>query len=167
MVARMALIVWLLESKMCFWLYEQPHSSLLWEHPRMQDLVKRLKIYRAHIHMGSYGATSPKPTFLWAPTISVYKFSLPLPQDQTWEPTVTKTTRADGSTCVTGNGHLKSTQTYPKEFGLATLRVWKNAIKKKEVVYSGPPMSVWNPKDMWKDAQLDEVFQYLSLGTMR
>ena len=132
----------------------------------MQQLIKKLTVFRAHMHMGSFGAASPKPTFLWAPTISVYKFSLPLP-DREWKPTVTKTTRADGSTCVTGNGNLKSSQTYPKEFGLATLRVWKNAIKKKPVAYSGPPMSVWDPKDMWKDAQLDEVFQYLSLGTMR
>ena len=170
MVSRVALLVWVLESKKAFWLYEQPHSSLLFQHPRMQQIVRKLSIYRCHMHMGSYGAASPKPTFLWAPTPWVYRFSIPLPADREWEPTVTKKVRADGSVQVTGNETLKGTQAYPQEFGLATVRVWRHAVKRlipKTPAVWGPPCSVWtDPKDKWKDADLSEVFQFLSLGTL-
>ena len=41
MVALMAVTAWLVESKMvAFWLYEQPHTSMLWLHPRMQQVIR-------------------------------------------------------------------------------------------------------------------------------
>ena len=168
MVSRMSLIVWLLESKKTFWLYEQPHSSLLFQHPRMQQLVRSLTIYRAHMYMGAFGAESPKPTFLWAPISDVKKFSLPLPEGKEWVETVSKTTKEDGTVQITGNSNLKGTQTYPREFGLATVRVWRTAVKRSVplIKESNPPCSFWSPKDSWKDADLTEVVQFLSLGTL-
>ena len=72
MVSRMALILWVLECKLVLWLYEQPKTSLLWEHPRMQEFLRQCDVWKTHMHMGSYGASSPKPTFLWAPTPCVH-----------------------------------------------------------------------------------------------
>ena len=165
MVARMAIILWVLESKMAFWLYEQPHTSMLWLHPRMQQVIRALKVFRTHMDMGSFGAASPKPTHLWAPCPEVSRFSLPLP-DREWESMVTKKVMPDGRIQVTGNQHLKNSQTYPREFGYATLRVWKTVPKREFPAERKAPCSVWStPKDSWKDANLTEVFQFLSLGT--
>lgn len=164
----MALIVYILEASKVFWLYEQPHSSLLWQHPRMQQLLKHVHVFRAHMYMGSYGAMSPKPTFLWAPTPHVNRFSLPLP-DREWQEVVTKSVKEDGTVQVTGNNQLKASQTYPREFGYATVRVWKVHNKRPFPKQVGPPkmpQNVWNPSDQWKDADLNEVFQLLSLGTI-
>lgn len=168
MVSRMALLVYLLEAKRVYWLYEQPHSSLLWEHPRMQQLVKKINVWKTHIYMGSYGAESKKPTFLWAPSPTVHHFSLPLPQDKEWLAVVDKRTLPDGRTQVTGNSNLKGTQTYPREFGFATVRVWKSAVKRALPPSPPvPPKFNLNPSASWKDADLSEVFQVLSLGAMK
>ena len=166
MVSRMSLIVWLLESKKAFWLYEQPHSSLMFQHPRMQQLVKACTIFRTHMYMGAFGAESPKPTFLWGPVRDVAKFSLPLP-DREWTQTVNKSVKDDGTVQISGNANLKATQTYPKEFGVATVRIWRKAIKRSlpQVLESAPPCSFWTSKDCWKDADLSEVMQFLSMGT--
>ena len=171
MVSRMALIVWVLESKVAYWLYEQPHTSLMFEHPRMQELLKALKVWRAHMYMGAYGAASPKPTFLWAPSETVSWFSLPLPKKD-WEAMVDKKTMPDGSIQVSGNKKLKGSQTYPKEFGLSTVRVWNAAPKRKFVPLKpkAKPAPIWKPlskADSWPDADLTGVMQYLSLGTFK
>lgn len=170
MVSRMALVLWILEAKMVLWLYEQPHTSLLWEHPRMQQFLSKIRVWRAHMYMGSYGAASPKPTFLWRPSPLVSRFSLPLPQRE-WESMVTKTQLPDGRTQVSGNQLLKGSQTYPKEFGYATLRVWRSCPKRTSHHPKNPSVennvNIWQPKDMWEDANLTDVFQCLSLGTIQ
>ena len=40
---------------------------------------------------------------------------------------LTKKTMPDGSVSVSGNRNLKGSQTYPREFGFATVRVWKTS----------------------------------------
>ena len=168
MVARAAILVWVLEAKLVWWLYEQPHTSIMWQHPRMQQLLKSLKVYRCHMYMGSYGSASPKPTHLWSPCPEVAKFSLPLP-DREWESMVTKKVLPDGRVQVTGNSNLKGSQTYPKQFGFATVKVWKTIPKREPVANKAVQQDLWRvkPKDSWKDAELTEVFQFLSLGTFK
>ena len=155
---------------MVYWLYEQPHTSLMFEHPRMQQIIKSISVYRCHMHMGSYGAASPKPTFLWSPSPTVLNFALPLPHDRQWETMVDKKTMPDGSVQVSGNSKLKGSQTYPREFGFATVRVWKTSPKREPVVGKPRPLEIWKPlskRDMWTDANLTEIMQYLSLGTFK
>ena len=173
MVSRVAILLWVLESKLVWWLYEQFDTSMMWQHPRTQQLLKSFKVFRAHMHMGAYGSASPKPTHLWSPCAEVAKFSLPLPQDREWESMVTKKTLPDGRVQVTGNSSLKGSQTYPKQFGYATVRVWKTIRKREHVAKSKVPQvpcsELWRskPKDCWKDADLTEVFPFLSLGTFK
>lgn len=169
MVARMALIIWILESKLAMWLYEQPHTSMLFQHPRMQELLKSLNVYRCHMYMGSYGTKSPKPTHLWSPTPAVNMFNLPLPGDKEWAPMVSKKLMPDGRVQVTGNSLLKNSQTYPREFGFATLRVWKMTEQREFPKENTPPKNLlqMKAKDSWKDADLTDVFQFLSLGTFK
>ena len=151
---------------MVLWLYEQPHTSLLWEHPRMQEFLRKCKVFRSHMYMGAYGAASPKPTFLWAPTPAVQSMSLPLPE-QDWQAMVTRKTLEDGRSHVTGNAYLKGSQTYPKKFGLATLQLWQTVPKRGLPQDGLLPTVRWHPRDSWKDAELNELVQYLSLGTFK
>ena len=48
--------MWLLEAKMVYWLYEQPDTSLMFEHPRMQQVpyaygVLWCSLTQAHLPM--------------------------------------------------------------------------------------------------------------------
>lgn len=120
MVSRMTLVVYLLEARACVWLYEQPMTSLLWQHPRMQDLVRRVLVYQTQMWMGSYGAESPKSTCLWS-CCPCSSFSVPLPKDKTWISLVNKSAKSDGTISVSGNSKLKGSQAYPAGFGHATV----------------------------------------------
>lgn len=167
MVSRMALIVWLLESKLVFWLYEQPATSIMWQHPRMQQLIRGLTVWRAHMYMGSYGAASPKPTHLWSPSPIVSMFSLPLPKCE-WEQVVDRTVLSNGKVSVSGNKNLKAPQTYPREFGFATIRVWQKAGHRNPPESTPKEPNVWDRKaDRWRDAELTDIMQNLSLGTFK
>ena len=134
----------------------------------MQEVLRSLRVFRTHMHMGSYGAKSPKPTHLWSPCPEVNMFSLPLP-DREWETMVSKKLMPDGRVQVTGNSLLKNSQTYPREFGFATLRVWKMIEKREFPKEASPPKNLLQSKtkDSWKDADLTDVFQFLSLGTFK
>jgi hypothetical protein len=67
MVSRVALAIYLLNAKQCFWILEQPMSSLLMLHIRMQQLMDSgASVYRAFVWLGAYGHTSPKPTYLYS-----------------------------------------------------------------------------------------------------
>ena len=172
-MSRMALILWVLEAKKCFWLYEQPQTSLLWEHPRMQSFLKSNLVYKTHMWMGSYGGLSPKGTHLWAPCEQVSKFSLPLPQKEWDHQLVAKKVLPDGSVQVTGNGALKQSQAYPKQFGKATVCVWLNTPCRTfstnyEKASTKKIPSFWKGNmDKWADANLSDVMQFLSLGTLK
>lgn len=166
MVSRMSLILWVLEAKRCLWLYKQPQTSLLFQHPRMQDFVESCVVFKINCWMGSYGASSPKGTHLWGPHADIQNFILPLPC-KTWAPLVTKKTLADGRVQVSGNGDLKASQTYPPAFGHATVGVWKMAVRRQLPPVNKLP-NIWKGKvDKWADADLSDVFQFLSMGTMK
>ena len=159
----MALIVWVLEAKNILWVYEQPATSLLFEHPRMRGLIKARNIFRSFMHMGSFGAPTPKPTMLWGPDPAVMQFALPLPK-KTWETELVTREVRDGRVWVTGNGHMKGSQSYPPAFGTATLGVWKAWRDRQSSTDPG-----WGPVShkkadttKWSDADLAPVFQMLA-----
>ena len=75
------------------WVVEQPKSSLLFRHERMQWLCTKLKagltkalslkifanlallqVYRVSIWMGRFMAATPKPTLLWSSTPAICGF---------------------------------------------------------------------------------------------
>ena len=162
-MARMAIIVWILECKNVCWVYEQPHSSLLFEHPKMRDLVKMRRVFRAFTWMGSFGARSPKGTHLWAPTPLVHRFSMPLPTDVTWATDlVKKEVTKDGKVRVTGDKALKKSQSYTPTFGYVTLGVWKEWRDWQISTMPDPSRHKTADASKWQGANLAEVFQYLS-----
>ena len=58
----------------CVFVIEQPSTSLLYRHPRFQELLKVVRIYKTSFWMAKYGAPSPKRTVLWANSGAVRKF---------------------------------------------------------------------------------------------
>ena len=56
MVSRVCLLLYIMNARCATWLYEQPASTLLFEHPRMQLFFQQHQCYRVHTWMGSFGA---------------------------------------------------------------------------------------------------------------
>ena len=137
----------------------------------MEEFIKRHPAWRCFTWMGGFGADSPKGTTLWSSRPAVRKLARSLPQNRQWTAEMTrKKTLNDGRVSVCGGKDLKRSQTYTTEFGLSTLNVWledKDHAKKM----SSPPTDcevpqIWGhltKKERWEDANLVEVFQYVSL----
>lgn len=70
-VVRFCLLVLLAYSRNCIWAVEQPSSSIMPDHPRMQQLFRLAKqqklpaISMVRLWMGLYGHFSAKATKLW------------------------------------------------------------------------------------------------------
>ena len=168
MVSRMTLILYILMAKRIFYVYEQPGSSLLWAHPRMEDFLKICDAWRCWTWMGAFGHGSPKGTALWSSRVSVKKLCRLLPTDKVWEKEMTKkSVLSDGSISVSGGKDLKSSQAYTAEYGLSSLSTWLAEPELDEPSLDGVKIpNIWAylpKKDRWDDAHLTEVMQYLTL----
>ena len=137
----------------------------------MQEFIRKNLVYKIHMRMGSFGAATPKGTHLWGPHENITKFSLPLPQKAWDEQLVSKKLLPDGRVQITGNSALKGSQAYPAEFGRATVGIWGLTPKRKLPSLSSsqkiPKWPLSNRQDKWPDADLSEVMQFLSLGTLK
>lgn len=168
MVSRMTLILWVLQSKQVFYLYEQPGSSLLWNHPRMEAFIESCDAYRCWTWMGAFGAGSPKGTTLWSSRNSVQKLNRPLP-NKIWDHEMTKKTiLRNGKLSISGGRDLKASQAYTPEFGFSTLSVWlaEPEVEMPQLSKAKVP-NIWAtlPKrDRWDDGRIVEVLQYLTLN---
>ena len=167
MVSRMTLILYILHSKQVYWIYEQPSSSILWNHPRMENFMRKHFAWRCHTWMGAYGAPSPKGTVLWGARPSIKRMSRNLPEDVEWTADmVKKSTTSDGRTSVSGSTDLKGSQAYTADFGFAILDLWKHSEPLQPLqLFDVKIPNFWvhqSKADRWEDANLSDVFQYLS-----
>ena len=65
MVARMALLLLVLDASACVWLLEQPASSLMALHPYLAWVFEsHANVFQCQTSMGGFGATTRKPTVL-------------------------------------------------------------------------------------------------------
>ena len=122
---RMIMICLLLTfRKVCF-ILEQPLSSIMHELPLWSCIPRQLS--KKHTHMGSFGALTPKPTWLLSAHTWHQGLCRPLPADfvNMNSGTVTKSTGADGVTKVAGGPRLKETQAYPPAYGVAVQQEWQ------------------------------------------
>ena len=168
MVSRMCLVLYILQSKDVFWIYEQPASSLLWHHPRMTEFIGLFDAWRCFTWMGSYGAESPKGTVFWSSRPGIKKLGRNLPCREWTAEMTTKKATASGGVSVTGGKDLKKSQAYTTEFAMSTLSVWLGEREPTTPNLEDVELpKIWNPipkKDRWDDADLSEVFQYLSIN---
>ena len=128
MVARMSLLLLLLEARGCVWLLEQPATSLMPHHPYLAWMLCRMRgmIFSVTTSMGAFGAATRKPTILrgnrwW---IERLRRTAPrLPESTTTTRTINPVT---GRLRVTGAPDLKATQVYPPGYGEALVDEWEN-----------------------------------------
>ena len=73
LAARALVLCILAAAKGCFWLLEQPASSIMELHPLFQAAIRLLGMHRLCIAMGRYGAPTPKRTILYSSPCSVFQ----------------------------------------------------------------------------------------------
>jgi len=129
-VSRCALLIHLAMALGIVWILEQPLSSLLIFHPRMQDLAKDFAMYKISFAMERYGSKTKKPTKLYSNADWIGDFA-----DSEWyvDPnpdfdspvTYTKYFDANGQPKVQGGKDLKNTQDYTRRFAQEVRSLWR------------------------------------------
>lgn len=149
-------------------LTEQPASSIMEHHPRWNLLANMFGdvFHTVRIWMKPYGAGSPKPTLLYGTMEEAERLFVPLDLNEpnTVHPT-TVTEDSFGRRMVSGTDHLKGTQAYPPEFGLAVAKTFFNNIVPDG---HGSPLdqlvhNVAVSNDMWDDADLALIAKDLGI----
>ena len=171
MLSRCVLLAHIASALNISWVIEQPSSSIMLHHSRMQWLVERVSTYQiGGIFMGAYGGSSRKPLTLDSNEKWIERLCRPLPAGAKFENQETATRYIDsrGQRKVTGGTRLKETQAYPPEFGDAFGEIY--AENQREPDPPSQPQTVAFLKrmvnfaisDAWDDAKLGEVAAYLS-----
>jgi hypothetical protein len=169
MVARVVLLLYIFQAKNVFWLLEQPASSVMQFHPRLQQFMGEFHIFRTHTWLGAFGGGSPKPTLLYSGHNLVHRLQRHLDRTADFEHAHLMTRKyvdGSGQKRCTGGSHLKASQAYPRGFGEAirelyaseahALRACPDAVVPRR---SRPPVG-----DGWADANLRGVFNVLTGG---
>lgn len=111
-----------------WWVVEQPVNSFMQELPAWKFFMKQVKTYRYSLNMEDYGGPTKKPTWLYSgrkeiEDLPLYK-PLPhqLPKRESKE-MVTYYEDSNGVARFAGGKDLKSSQSYPRQFGRALARL--------------------------------------------
>eukprot|EP00435_Cladocopium_sp_Y103_P007433 s1445_g2.t1 len=184
MVARFILLALLIYAKKGCWTLEQPKSSLLFRHTRFQWLLRRLVVFRKSFWMKHWGAKTPKRTVMWSSSKNVRWFRTgKLKRGEGGSQAkalVTKYRNSRGETKFQGNKRMAKSSTYPLGFGLqylscfSSLQTEGNKLRKQYKVPRLPEHMQINAEffrsldwsDIWRDAKMEEVVQYLRFGIM-
>jgi hypothetical protein len=180
MASRVVLMALIALAKGVLLFIEQPRGSLLEAHPRFQWFVKRHTLYRCSINMKSFGGETLKPTWLYCAHQCIQHFPAygKYSGAETSKATVIRTVNSAGKVCVTGGPDLKSTQAYPRGFGLACNRFFcdfKGDIEADFKRLRGAALSSPKSKvkacdlfrqsaastETWPDAKLQEVMDFI------
>ena len=174
MACRSALIVFVAQALGHIVVIEQPTSSLLRFHPRMQEAITHVTLYRVNLYLGHYMADSAKPLTLLTNAAWLAGEILER-RVRHWFPPSSDVTRRTvdeyGVRRATGDQGLKATQTYPLAFGRAVAAAYAlHAPTHKASVVRLLAESqadvdldwLWAPSpDLWADAMLAPVFVIL------
>ena len=157
MVARVAILMLIGWSKGALLLLEQPSSSLMILHPRMQQVAQVAKAKLISTCMLPFGSPTEKRTILLsdAPWVDGLKR-----KGQKGNSEFSLATNDNGK--VTGNRtRLKESQAYPAGFGKAVAELHRQWLADAPDTFS-PIVQVRAPQP-WPDAELTEVARALSL----
>ena len=108
---------------------EQPTDSLMERYCKFQELLTHIPIYQVRECLGYFGAATAKPIYVYS-TVPWFQNTLWWYRTQSWLPEntgdiVITYVRSDGRRCVDGGPGLKSTQSYPMEFGHGVAAVYR------------------------------------------
>ena len=155
---RMIMICLLLTFRKVSFILEQPLSSIMHELPLWSCIPRRLS--KKHTHMGSFGALTPKPTWLLSGHTWHGGLCRSLPADfvNLNSGTVTRCTGADGEAKVAGGPRLKETQAYPPAYGVAVQQEWQQWANAEDDDHDDDDGSESSISDTgYENRQLDEA----------
>eukprot|EP00969_Alexandrium_andersonii_P142791 6313043-Alexandrium_andersonii.AAC.1 len=156
---------------------EQPVSSMMPHHPRLQAIISHTTWFRALDVLGFFRADSPKAVSIWSNkkvigSIRAQRRRTTLPVSKG---VVVKGTSKLGKSTVSGGKGLKATQSYPVDFGRGIAYIYMS----NEASIRAEAMQAWSdnldtdkidlrallaerPSDEWLDAELQSTFNALA-----
>lgn len=120
LAARVLVLCLLASAKALFWILEQPASSIMYLHPCFQYVMKTVPVHRLRINMSNYGAPTKKTTWLYTShecLADIQEFTVP--EKLVKREMAVKYTNGKGESHAHGGKDLRSSQSYPVEFGQA------------------------------------------------
>ena len=66
LLCRTLVFLWIAQALRVHWILEQPKGSVMELHPRFQEMLGRLSLWKHTISMKAFGAPSMKPTWLYS-----------------------------------------------------------------------------------------------------
>jgi hypothetical protein len=180
MVARVVLCLYLASAKGMWWCLEQPRGSLLARHPRFLELAANLPVFRHSFNMRDHGGGSLKPTWIYSNRDFVSELDEVAAGASGEAPKQLARRYEDGNgrMRVQGTEHLKGSQAYPVQFGLAVARIYQRheeQLKRDAAIAKADALTLLdanhenlvemscNDSDLWTDAGLSSVLSYLQV----
>ena len=170
--SRSALLIAICYSRLLGYFLEQPGSSMIWRHPSMvhaQATAVKLgaRWNRVSLYMWHYASEHMKRTELLSNESWTHNLSNDHPGSKGLKAKGPRTadtfTRADGRKMCTGTKHLKSTQTYTKEFGQAVSlsfleqRTFFDDVNCTRGQLDLGDINISDQDDPWQDSELNGV----------
>lgn len=121
---RALILVILAACKGCMWVLEQPGSSTMEWHPLFQRMMKMIEVRKMFISMCNFGGPTRKPTILYTGHSEI-DYIREYEVEPSLEPRsmVVRYQNAKGERRIHGGSDLKSSQSYPRRFGVALAKV--------------------------------------------
>jgi hypothetical protein len=181
-VSRMCLTLWLLAAKSVGWILEQPGSSTMEQHKRMQEHFRIFGVRAVRTWMGAFGGPHQKPTQLKSSVFWLCTLARPLSKNDRSRIGASTTVlqiapHPDGRRRITGNGQvLKDTQEYPVGYAEAVAdtftehyaRGMHDVINSNEDGYESDSDTMSEgelrySEDDWADADLSGVYKLMAM----
>lgn len=173
MVSRCAILIRLCFALGVHWMLEQPLSSLMIFHDRLDEIVAAFVVHCTSFQMDIFGTHTPKPTKLysdveWVADIAGAQPCQEVRPDPDAPAVAIKYFDSNGQPKVKGGPGLKATQTYTRRFGCEVRRVYRRnaSLKTRPQVNQNMDnvralLHMQDGDDMWNDADMGAVFAYL------
>ena len=164
MASRMSLILMLLMVRGTIFCVEQPESSLLFNHHRFAHLRRKMRLFRCNTWLGAYGGDSAKLIKVLSNHQCVYTLHRKLNM-KTFEAKASAVVVKLPDGRVSGGPDLKASQTYPVAYASTLLDMYLAAdpAELREGFIVSPRLTEPQIHDLWTDAGLQEVCEYLGV----
>ena len=117
-VSRMALLLWIASYKGVVWVVEQPQSSVMGYHKRLQEIFRALRVHEARVSLGAFRAPTRKNLRLWSQAMWIGELTRYKAPSTFAERTACRRINKHGFLVTDGNQKkLKQSQAYTRKFG--------------------------------------------------
>ncbi|CAL1161504.1 unnamed protein product [Cladocopium goreaui] len=176
--ARMCILIYIILAHKGTFTIEQPSTSLLFRHPRFRQIVGLVRVYSVRFWMRLLGSKYPKRSVIWGNTQKIWRFKTgQLKTRKSKKSMLVKRYRDQRgrSRFVGKTKALKHSACYPLGFGLRYLSMFEDLQQRnfdlKDPCEVPPASEITmghvldamkhNFGDLWEDAEMWEVCQYL------